>query len=406
MNLTIRRNAALYVILIIMFPVCQSIGSGIFQYYDEIIGVVAFLYTIYLFISKRLEKTERIIVILLVVITIIGLLSNAVNMLVQNIFAILVDGLWLYKTFCCYIMFKYISSQSDVRDGIVEFLAPLAKLVILFVALLAVINIFADIGVSSRGTIVMGFRQYTFLWGNTIQTGWLLFCCLCLIAAFDSFRTYKRYLFIACIPAVFTFSSLVYCWFFIAVLMTIFWGENSAVKIWQIIVMVVGVLLLTFADVQAYILSESVRATFWKAAIQLANRYFPLGTGFASFGSDMAARYYSSVYVDLGWESTWALGRNGGFLDDNFFASIIGQFGWIGFILYLATLGQMFIRANFYTRSKSERTVCISTVLTICAVMIGSASAKSLMGCCMFAVLGIVMGYPDEDYEINEGMEK
>ena len=156
--------------------------------------------------------------------------------------------------------------------------------------------------------------------------------------------------------------------------------------------MAFGVIILTFSDVQTYMLGESVRTTFWLAGIKLANNYFPLGTGFASFGSDMAARYYSSVYVSLGWEDSWALGREGRFLDDNFFASILGQFGWIGFILYLGLLALLFYNANYYTKTKESRTVFVASVLTICAVMIGSASAKSLMGCCMFAVLGVLAG--------------
>lgn len=219
-----------------------------------------------------------------------------------------------------------------------------------------------------------------------------MFSCLCLIANDKNEKCFVKYLAISCIPAILSFSALVYCWFFVAVHLTIFLREDNKIKPWNIVVLAIGAIAFLFADVSEYLLSESIRSTFWKAAFKLANQYFPLGTGFASFGSDMAARYYSPIYVELGWSGTWGLGQGSGYLNDNFFASILGQFGWIGFILYLTVLVIMFFYVNRYSTGKYERVSTVASVLTIAAVMVGSASAKSMMGCCMFAVLEIIMG--------------
>lgn len=392
MTIRIKRKAAKYIFLIALFPICRTINWGLFNYYDELIGICSFIYVLNMYVSNRLEKIDRRMMNILFAITIIGFLSNIIIITVSNVFAILIDALWLYKTFSCYITFKYIASDYEIQKGIVEFLSPVCKFVILFITALSVLNIFANIGVSSTNMVVFGFRQYTFIWSNTIQTGWLMFCCLCIISLYETPKIFRRYIYISCIPAIFTFSALVYCWFFVAIFITLFFKNGKIVRTWHIIFMALGVILLTFADIKTYILGESVRSDFWRAAIMLATKYFPLGTGFASFGSEMASRYYSSVYINLGWENTWALGRNGVFLNDNFFASILGQFGWIGLFLYLALLASMFCYANKYSPTKETRTTSVASVLTICAVMIGSASAKSLMGCCMFSVLGVMAG--------------
>ncbi|MCD8369058.1 MAG: O-antigen ligase family protein, partial [Clostridiales bacterium] len=317
-----------------------------------------------------------------------------------------VDVLWFWKTFALYIFFKMISSSENRRVGIVDALVPFAKLTIIFITLCSIVGIFADIGVAGENT-VNGLYQFAFFWGNTIQTGWLIFSCLCLISDDKNERSFVRYLAIACIPAILSFSALVYCWFFVAVLLIIFLRGDKKIKLWNIVVLAIGTVAFLFADISEYLLSASIRSTFWKAAFQLANQYFPLGTGFASFGSDMAARYYSPIYVELGWSGTWGLGQESDYLNDNFFASILGQFGWIGFILYLVVLAIMFFYVNKHSNTKYERVSTVASALTIAAVMVGSASAKSMMGCCMFAVLGIIMGRENSsDSELEKVCEE
>jgi hypothetical protein len=71
----------------------------------------------------------------------------------------------------------------------------------------------------------------------------------------------------------------------------------------------------------------------------LANKYFPLGTGFATFGSALAAENYSPLYVSLGFNSL-----HGGsaadprFLSDSFWPTVIAQTGWIGGLLFLGVV--------------------------------------------------------------------
>ena len=129
---------------------------------------------------------------------------------------------------------------------------------------------------------------------------------------------------------------------------------------------------------------------FIQYGIKTANTYFPVGSGFATYGTDMAARYYSPLYQLYGWSNLWTLGTSGKFLNDVFFAGILGQFGWFGFGLYLLCLLQLFKSINTKQLSKEERVLSLATVITISVVMIASGAAKTIMGVFVFAVLGIV----------------
>lgn len=77
----------------------------------------------------------------------------------------------------------------------------------------------------------------------------------------------------------------------------------------------------------------SVRSQLTKNSIILASKYFPLGTGFATYGSNMARVHYSEIYTSLGFDKL--PGGTGSFLCDTFWPTVIGQTGWIGTIFFL-----------------------------------------------------------------------
>ncbi|MGN1134507.1 MAG: hypothetical protein ACI4RN_08670, partial [Oscillospiraceae bacterium] len=204
-----------------------------------------------------------------------------------------------------------------------------------------------------------------------------------------------------------TTSSLVYCWISMVLLLPLVMRKGTKFKARNIFIVILFVCMFVYADLQTYFLGEaSVRKSMLEGGIKVANEYFPLGSGFATYGSEMASRYYSKIYIDFGWRYSWALGESSTYMNDNFFASIIGQFGWIGFVLYLYALYNLFKSVNKTFNAKRTRILSIATILTIVAVMIGSASAKSMMGVNTFAVLGLVCGHglqkPAEDKQEDE----
>ena len=180
-------------------------------------------------------------------------------------------------------------------------------------------------------------------------------------------------------------------WVFFAFALFIMLNEKRLFKWYYFLILGIGVVAFTFADVSKYLLSDSVRMKFIKTAISLAKNYFPFGTGFALFGSDMAARYYSPVYRALGWTSSWTLGINGTLLNDNYFAMILGQFGIISFIIFGIMLYLIFKSSNTNSLNRFERITVLASIITIIISMIGSASSKTCMGVYVYAVMGIIV---------------
>lgn len=80
------------------------------------------------------------------------------------------------------------------------------------------------------------------------------------------------------------------------------------------------------------------RTVLYYTSVEILTDYFPFGSGFGSFGSEAAARYYSPLYYKYGMDSIYGLspldyGTSSNFLVDAFYP-ILSEFGIIGIILY------------------------------------------------------------------------
>lgn len=95
-------------------------------------------------------------------------------------------------------------------------------------------------------------------------------------------------------------------------------------------------------QIDTYLTKEgTARRVFYEYAVKNANTYFPFGSGFATYGSAEAAKNYSPLYYQYGFVNVWGMSPNyKAFLTDTYWASVLGQFGWIGIVL----MGVVYIR--------------------------------------------------------------
>lgn len=77
------------------------------------------------------------------------------------------------------------------------------------------------------------------------------------------------------------------------------------------------------------------RSILLRDSIILAKNCFPLGTGFGTFASNIAATYYSPLYYQLGYTFIQGMSPNYNvFLSDSFWPIVIAQAGFIGLIFF------------------------------------------------------------------------
>ncbi|MCD8145472.1 MAG: hypothetical protein LUD79_09120 [Oscillospiraceae bacterium] len=103
------------------------------------------------------------------------------------------------------------------------------------------------------------------------------------------------------------------------------------------------VLILSWEQISYYFFSDVARASaryqLTVKAVQIANDYFPFGTGFGTYGSYYSGVVYSALYDKYGLSDVWGIQPTYySFLSDTFWPMILGQSGWFGMASYALAL--------------------------------------------------------------------
>ena len=126
----------------------------------------------------------------------------------------------------------------------------------------------------------------------------------------------------------------------------------------------------------------------------------PIGAGFATYGSSVAANQYSNLYYLYGFSNRWGMGKNDtGFLVDSYYPQIIAQTGFLGSALYGIFMYKLFFKIIMRMQNNSAKTATIY-LFAIWAVSGLGFGSSSLWGCLVYAVIPIL--YLVDKYDLYE----
>lgn len=156
---------------------------------------------------------------------------------------------------------------------------------------------------------------------------------------------------------------------------TFFFVLKKDLKLWNIVAGGIGCVAIAWDKINFYFVKlagNSARSVILQKSFQVMKDYFPIGTGFGTFGSAEAAKHYSPVYMMYDFNDYYELrdvrnvdntlrlirrspylteqykknpeGVINGmpFLSDAFWPTIFGQTGFLGTVLYAGTLATVF----------------------------------------------------------------
>lgn len=187
--------------------------------------------------------------------------------------------------------------------------------------------------------IVNGINRLSFC-------GLIVFCCSIIIA--DYKKRDILYLMIGILALILQGLSKSYgAALLIVIIYT--WILKFQKKIRLLGIVTAGILsmLLVWDEIYYYYIEgierEFPRPMAFLKGAEIANEYFPLGTGWGTFGTYYAVKVYSPVYIKLGWENHSMLGRVNGpqFLMDTYWPGIYAEAGWIGLVGIIIIMGAL-----------------------------------------------------------------
>ena len=185
-----------------------------------------------------------------------------------------------------------------------------------------------------------------------------------------------------------------------AVLYYLIVHKKVQTKIRYILYMAVPVALLAWDKIYFYYVEghgHYAKSIMTSTALQIAKDYFPIGTGFGTFGSTYAAKFYSPVYHLYGIAENEQMGEQARmYLTDVFWPILLGENGVFGTLLYCGLILILFIRIQrvfYYNKTKY-----FLLIYMLVFMMMTTFSEAGFMQP-MVMVYAFVMGALLEEYE-------
>lgn len=343
-NNTIKRFLILLILYVQIFEYALFKASSDFKVIDEVIAAISLLYIIYLFLttsSKRFVRHEGCLILCLTAIILIGLTSNYLFKY-QTLKAAAADMIIFAKPIFAYFLSRFLLCDIDLntlKKPIITF-CKLSS-VVLFVAVL--LNVFT-------GIFPVYSDQRFFLYSQELFFGhptYLGSTCIVLICLMIGMRDYTEksniiYILLTMLVSLVTFRYKILVFLLFCPLLIYYSLKKRQInKLFFIVIIVVG-FLFSYQQIKYYYVSNSsfARSVLTVTSINIANDFFPVGTGFATFGSYQSGVYYSPVYHKYGIDRVWGISKSyPKFISDTFWPMLIGQFGYLGlmfFIFYVA----------------------------------------------------------------------
>lgn len=144
-------------------------------------------------------------------------------------------------------------------------------------------------------------------------------------------------------------------------------------------------------EITGYLMnSEAPRYLFFYYAFVTAFKFFPFGSGFATYASAMASKKYSALYYEYGFNNRYGMSvdmRN--FLMDSYYPQAIGQLGLIGAILFAWFMFLLFKNMIWKGSNRYIRNARIYLFATWAIGGLGFGISSS-WGCMVYLVLGLL----------------
>ena len=176
--------------------------------------------------------------------------------------------------------------------------------------------------------------------------------------------------------------------------------EKIQTKVRYILYMAVPVAMLAWDKIYLYYIygqNKYPKSIMSNISFQIAKDYFPLGTGFGTYGSTYAASYYSPVYYLYGLAEHPVLGvESRMYLKDVFWPILFGETGFLGTLIYCLLIFVLFVRIQkifYYSKEKYMLLIFMFIYLLITTFSEAGFMQPVVM------VFAFVMGTLLEEYE-------
>lgn len=347
----VREAVQVFLLAILLIAPMLEDAVPLCSYIDELAAIALVAWGLLKKDKMRFSGIELFGIFAIVALLVIGFISNFAYGYQSNVFAIFVDAFTCFKLFAAYF------GALQVVHGEARVLSIAAALSKLFILIASVFYLFHLSGIIPMGSDrhIMGIACYQFTFGYPTELA--AYCVgVSALLMIDS-RKNKIWIILDFLLMISTMrAKAVGVAFVVAffLLRSLFTKGDKGPSALLYLLLVVGVLCLGADQMQFYFGdTASARYLLYSTSFQIALSTFPFGAGFATFASNMSGVFYSPLYYQYGLSTVWGLSPSYyAFTSDAFWPALFGQFGFIGFLLFVGLICSFLY--SFVSRSKKR----------------------------------------------------
>lgn len=364
---------------------------SVFQYWDEFYGLLFFPLLI-INSPVRFKKTTCKYIIRFILFVFLGIISNVVFKY-QCIQAIFLDILLNIKFFLG-IGTTYLLSKEIKKNKVAFLLKRHIKVITILLMIVFVIDKF--FGVFPVYEVRYGIKSTQLFFEHPTELAAVSFFLLLLLGLIS--ENYKGDKFFVICLLIIEISTLrvkalactaVYFFLYYFVLI-----KKEKISLKHIIYISPAIILIGIEQFSFYFLSdtssEMARGALLFKSFEIARDHFPLGTGFGTYASAPSKDFYSIIYNKYSLSGIWGLSKTYGYyISDSFWPMIIGQFGYLGLLVYLTILYSLF--KHIQLTYKVDKNIYFSMMGALVYLLISSLAESAFVN--PFALLfSVIIG--------------
>lgn len=382
------------------------------NYWDELSAFLVVCWGAYDFWrNPKMEKHELANWIFLAALVVIGALGNLFHPgLQESTVAIIKDVVALCKFPAIFFVLQRRVSSPEQQKETLTSIAKVSRWILVLTLFAVVIGRFVDLGFYTDDIRILPSCTFIFTNPTFFISSYVMIAAVLIAESINKNRTFllldclliflaqrsKGYIFIAFLVIILILGEK-----WITKILNIFLGsDKEKVNPLRVIVAVI-VLGLMFYVVGKPRLERflalglaSVRVALHVVGIRILGDYFPLGSGFGTFGSYLSGEYYSNIYALYGIDRVWGMSKNFySFISDVFWPYIYGQFGLFGLLIYGKVILDIFFRQFRSGIADSSRIAMVTVWIYALIASTSEAYFTNGTGVQMALILGLFIGY-------------
>lgn len=359
-----------------------------FNYFDELILAYA-ICCLVIYSRKRTIRIRRQLLLAIIIIVSVGLMSNYIYSLNNGVVVVIKDIIAFLKMPAAMVAFSF---RNDKRNVIASNIAySITKIVLIVMFLFWIVSFFVDLGMSAD--VRFGIPSYKFIYPHPTFMVYSLVLMSVVMIGHGIEKEDAIFYFINIVLLLSSFRDKAYGYIAIYLFLIVIIPNIKKIKL--IHIMIVGALTYFISRDKLLLYrsySWSPRYGLYTTGFKILKDYFPLGTGFGSFGSALSGEYYSKVYGL--YDMSGRLGvSQGDYIDlgDAGYPYYYGEFGIIGFAFFVYIIVNMY-RLILFLYKDNKRTAAfllmgyLLLAMLVESTLINEAGATSMV--IMFVYLG------------------